>query len=173
MKNTKLVDRIKDIKYDLSNDRITDDSLETKIVLACSLIESFEYDDAKISKINLEDNSFEWNKKELNKYNRDITNLFNEWCVILMLPRTKTCLDILNAIENKKPLDKTWESSVDDAYKNGYLADSVLNHLLYDLNKSGKLNFPYIEKYSDILEPVEEINSEYKVNESKTVKLEI
>lgn len=167
MKITELVERIKAIKYDLSNDKITDTSLETKVVLACSLIESFEYDDAKISKISLEDNSFEWNKKELNKYNRDITTLFDEWCVTVLLPKTKTCLDILNAIKNKVTLDKTWESSVDDAYKNGYLADSVLNHLLYDLNKSGKLNFPYIEKYSDILEPTD------KVNESKTVKLEI
>lgn len=173
MKITELVERIKAIKYDLSNDKITDTSLETKVVLACSLIESFEYDDAKISKISLEDNSFEWNKKELNKYNRDITTLFDEWCVTVLLPKTKTCLDILNAIENKEPLDKSWEKSVDYAYDNGYLADSVLNHLLYDLNKSGKLNFPYIEKYSDILEPAEEINSEYKVNKSKTVKLEI
>ena len=130
---------------------VPDDSLTTKVVLACGLIEMTCYPHTpKVIRFSLYDSEYFWNDDDLNGFNNFVGDIeFNTDDVEFYMPPTRTCMDILKAIYLKKPLDKSWENSLDNSVKYGFLPSAMWN-LIWDCHLEGWLNFPYIEKYYNL-----------------------
>lgn len=130
---------------------VPDDSLTTKVVLACGLIEMTCYPHRpKVIRFSLVDSEYFWDDEDLNGFNNAIDDMqLNRDDVEFNMPSTRTCMDILRAIYLKKPLGKEWENSLDNAFENGFLPSAMWN-LIWDCHQEGWINFPYIEKYYNL-----------------------
>ena len=146
--------KVTDVKWQLSNDIVPDNSLVTKVVLACScvsLLNDEEDNSITISRVSADTDDFLWTDEKMNEFNTSITHLFDEWDVQYYAPKTSTCIDILKLIYLRVPLNDSWTEALKQSYEKGYLEGDPMWGLLFDLDEMGAINFPEIRVYYNIL----------------------
>lgn len=147
-----LYNKVLSVKRSIETESVVpDDTLTTKVVLACGLIEMTCYPHKpRIIRFSLVDSEYFWNDADLNGFNNAIDDAMeiNTDDIKFYMPSTRCCMDILKAIYLKKPLGKSWELALDfQVLKVG--TSSALWNLIWDCHQEGWINFPYIDKYSN------------------------